>query len=107
MSFGSTLTLLRRLDAEGKRVAGEPASAAIARLEEAEALVDRLAREQGSACRTCGGVFHPATGCAYTERFVVCGPCVRVFWAWLVKHTNGKGRRKGPAFYDHVRPPAG
>lgn len=23
-------------------------------------------------------------------------------FAWVVKHTNSKGRRKGPNFYDHV-----
>lgn len=53
-------------------------------------------------CRTCGGVAHPASGCAYTPTFIVCGPCVRDFWSWVVRHTNGKGRRKGPNFYDHV-----
>ena len=53
-------------------------------------------------CPTCGGVAHPASGCAYTETFVVCGPCVREAWAWIRQHMAGKGRRKGPAFYDHV-----
>jgi hypothetical protein len=54
-------------------------------------------------CRTCGGVAHPASGCAYSPTFVVCGPCVRDFWSWVQRHTNSKGRRKGgPNFYDHV-----
>lgn len=53
-------------------------------------------------CPTCGGVSHPSNGCAYTPTFVVCERCVREFWEWLERHTNGKGRRRGPAFYDHV-----
>lgn len=55
-------------------------------------------------CATCDGVAHPATGCVYSPNFITCGPCVRAFWIWVVRHTNGKGRRKGPNFYDHVRP---
>lgn len=55
-------------------------------------------------CPMCGGVSHPASGCAYTPTFVVCGPCVRDFWAWLIPFVNGKGRRKGLAFYDYARP---
>lgn len=97
-----TTDLLRRLASEGALVTSEPAADALARLEEAEALMDRIAREQGGACRTCGGPFHPATGCAYTERFVVCGPCTRAFWRWFLPFQKSKGRRKGPAFYDHV-----
>lgn len=54
-------------------------------------------------CRTCGGVAHPATGCVYTPTFIVCGPCTREAWAWIVGHTSAKGRRNGrPSFYDHV-----
>jgi hypothetical protein len=54
-------------------------------------------------CPTCGGVSHPATGCAYTPTFIVCGPCTREAWKWIVEMTNSKGRRRGrPAFYDHV-----
>lgn len=53
-------------------------------------------------CRTCGGPAHPATGCQYTETFIVCGPCTRAFWAWFRQFSAGKGRRRGPAFYDHV-----
>lgn len=53
-------------------------------------------------CRDCGGVAHPATGCQYTENYIVCGPCTRRVWEWIHQHTSGKGRRKGPSFYDHV-----
>lgn len=54
-------------------------------------------------CRTCDGVAHPASGCVYSPTFIVCGPCTRSAWKWIVEMTNSKGRRKGrPAFYDHV-----
>lgn len=53
-------------------------------------------------CRTCGGVAHPATGCVYSPTFIVCGPCTREAWAWIRNFTAGKGRRRGPSFYDHV-----
>ena len=99
------LTTLQRWAEEGQRVHGEPAQAAVDRLATALALSDKIRREQGTSCRTCGGAAHPATGCQYTPRFIVCGPCAREFWQWLVKHTNTKGRRNGgPSFYDHVVP---
>ena len=53
-------------------------------------------------CRTCGGVAHPATGCVYSPTFIVCWRCTLEFAAWLENWTNGKGRRRGPAFYAHV-----
>ncbi len=67
-------------------------------------------------CATCQGVAHPATGCAYTETFIVCGPCTRQAWAWIRQFTAGKGRRPRSTvqpgferwyqptggFYDHV-----
>jgi hypothetical protein len=53
-------------------------------------------------CATCGGVAHPATGCAYSPTFVVCGPCTRAAWKWILVFVNGKGARRGPRFYDHV-----
>lgn len=53
-------------------------------------------------CRTCGGVAHPSSGCAYSETFVVCGPCVREFWKWMLAFQKGKGVRRGVRFYDHV-----
>lgn len=54
-------------------------------------------------CAACKGPAHPASGCQYTAQTLVCGPCVREFWAWAVRHINGAGRRRGLAFYDHVR----
>lgn len=53
-------------------------------------------------CATCGGVAHPATGCQYTPTFIVCGPCTREAWRWLLAHINGKGARKGLYFYEHA-----
>lgn len=53
-------------------------------------------------CSTCGGVAHPATGCQYSQNFIVCGPCTREAWQWLRQFTASKGRRRGPSFYDHV-----
>ena len=55
-------------------------------------------------CRTCGGVAHPATGCAYTPTFIVCGPCTREFWAWARARFHGVGRGRGQriSFYNHV-----
>lgn len=46
-------------------------------------------------CSSCGGVAHPATGCQYSPTFIVCGPCVRTFWAWVKGHTN-RVYRAGP-----------
>lgn len=54
------------------------------------------------ACFFCGGPAHPATGCQYTERALACATCVRRFWAWFRPFMKGKGRRRGPAFYDHA-----
>ena len=45
---------------------------------------------------------HPATGCVYTANVLACYRCARTAFAWVVQHTNSKGRRKGPNFYDHV-----
>lgn len=77
-------------------------SAGAARVEhrEGEALTDDA---ETIRCRTCEGVAHPASGCAYSPTFIVCGPCTREAWKWLREMTASKGRRKGrPAFYDHV-----
>ncbi len=46
---------------------------------------------------------HPATGCVYSATVLACARCAREAFGWVVKHTNSKGRRKGPNFYDHVR----
>lgn len=50
----------------------------------------------------CGGPSHPATGCVYTPTFVVCYRCTVEAWEWIRRHVNGKGRRFGPGFYEHV-----
>ena len=53
-------------------------------------------------CPTCGGPSHPATGCAYSETFVVCRRCTEEVWAWIRAFTNGKGGRRGRSFYSCV-----
>jgi hypothetical protein len=63
--------------------------------------------ENPPRCRTCGGVWHPATGNVYRvprspRDFHTCGPCTREAWKWIRQHTAGKGRRKGPSFYESV-----
>jgi hypothetical protein len=54
-------------------------------------------------CGACKGVAHPATGCAWSDRTLVCGPCARSFWKWMIGHTNQRRRfKKGkpsPDFY--------
>lgn len=42
----------------------------------------------GAKCKSCGGAAHPSTGAQYTPTFLVCGRCVRAFWAWVRQHTN-------------------
>lgn len=37
-------------------------------------------------CPSCGGVSHPASGSVLPSGEVVCGPCVRRFWAWASEH---------------------
>lgn len=47
-------------------------------------------------CSFCGRpAVHPATGCAYGERTVVCRACVLEFWAWALAHLFTKGGRRG------------
>ena len=43
-------------------------------------------------CASCKGSAHPATGCQYTEKTIVCGRCVREFWKWLKGNTSRKFR---------------
>jgi hypothetical protein len=38
----------------------------------------------------------------YTETFVVCWRCTEEHARHLERWTAGKGRKRGPAFYDHV-----
>jgi hypothetical protein len=47
-------------------------------------------------CASCPGVAHPDTGCAWSERTLVCAECTRRFWAWLKQHTRP---RNGTDFY--------
>lgn len=56
-------------------------------------------------CADCKGVAHPASGCQYSPRTIVCGPCVRRTWAWIRQFTSTKGMRSGIAFYDHAGKP--
>lgn len=53
-------------------------------------------------CPLCGGASHPATGCAYSATFVVCWRCTLDACAWVQRWTASKGRRRGPAFYEHA-----
>jgi hypothetical protein len=45
-------------------------------------------------CNFCHGPAHPATGCVYGPRTIACAACTRAFWTWVVRHTNGKARRR-------------
>lgn len=47
-------------------------------------------------CASCGGAAHDASGRRYSARTIVCGRCVRAFWAWVRVHTKP---RKGTDFY--------
>lgn len=49
-------------------------------------------------CFFCGGAAHPATGHAYSERVLACGPCYREHMVWL------KGRLHNPIAEAAVRP---
>lgn len=63
-------------------------------------------------CARCGGPWHPATGASYQrDAAFICGPCERVFWAWVRGHT-AVAKRVGPReekparflyFYEHVK----
>jgi len=46
-------------------------------------------------CAACGGVAHPATGCQYGPKTLICGPCTRRAWEWIKKHTK-ETKRVGP-----------
>jgi hypothetical protein len=54
-------------------------------------------------CAQCKGSAHPASGCQYSSRTLICGPCTRQAWKWVREHVNGKGGRSGVFFYDHVK----
>lgn len=54
-------------------------------------------------CFFCGGAAHPATGHQYTARVIACWACAEEMLRWLAGWMSRKGKRRGPAFYDHVR----
>lgn len=47
-------------------------------------------------CSFCEGVWHPATGHAYSETFRACYSCTVTFWRWVVRHT---ARRWGKVYF--------
>jgi hypothetical protein len=106
-AIDSTLAMLRACPPDDT-VHGEPVGTAIARLEAAKTLRAHLRSIEstpGHRCFFCGGPAHPATGCQYTSNVIACYSCTTTAWAWVRRHVNGKGRRKGPSFYDHVKGP--
>lgn len=46
-----------------------------------EAVADTLSRmaRHGLRCRFCHGAVHAASGCQYSETFIVCGTCIRPY----------------------------
>lgn len=46
-----------------------------------DAIADTLSRmaQHGLRCRFCHGAAHAATGCQYTETFIVCGTCIQPY----------------------------
>jgi len=52
-----------------------------------------------TTCAFCGGAAHPATGCYYGPRTLVCYSCVVEFWRWFKSQLEGKGMRRGVSFY--------
>lgn len=48
-------------------------------------------------CASCEGVAHPATGCAWSERTLVCRSCAVRFWAWMQSHTRARARKPSKA----------
>jgi hypothetical protein len=49
-------------------------------------------------CSVCQGPYHPATGHAWSQETVLCGPCAGRFFAWVVRHTSR--RWGGQSFYE-------
>lgn len=60
-----------------------------------------------SPCTFCGGAAHPATGCVYGPRTIACRRCTEECWRWVKGHTNRKGKRNGPSFYEAAGKRAG
>lgn len=53
-------------------------------------------------CPGCESPSHPSIGCQYSANIVFCRNCTLEAGRWIQNHTNGKGRRAGLCFYDHV-----
>jgi hypothetical protein len=57
-------------------------------------------------CASCGAVAHPASGCQYTPKTIVCSRCTREFWRWVKGQTNRRFRvgrtGKHVSFYEAV-----
>jgi hypothetical protein len=50
-------------------------------------------------CMVCKGPFHPASGHAWSEEAVVCGPCIRHFYEWVRGQTHPRHLWSGSNFY--------
>ncbi len=44
--------------------------------------------EDSPRCSACGGVYHEATGHAFSPTTRLCGPCARNMVAWVKKHVS-------------------
>lgn len=55
-------------------------------------------------CASCKGAAHPASGCQYSEKTIICGRCVREFWRWVKGHTQPR-KKKGKLldFYGSIQ----
>jgi hypothetical protein len=50
-------------------------------------------------------VAHPATGCAWSARTLICHACAERYWRWQIQHTATRKRKKKtgkpiPDFYE-------
>jgi hypothetical protein len=76
--------------------------------------IHRLAKS-GYRCAFCEGVAHPATGCQYSETFLVCGTCIRPYQdftgkvskaglgAYLENWTSAKSSKKLKARFPEAK----
>lgn len=56
-------------------------------------------------CNFCLGPTHESVACIYGPRTASCIRCTRSFWAWVIRHTNGKARKGSTTartFYEHA-----
>lgn len=70
----------------------------------AEAAMAAAEHVAATKCSSCPGVAHPATGCAWSARTLMCRACATRFWTWMRAHTATRKRKKNgkeiPSFYD-------